>query len=56
MTIEEAIEVLKRKYEQVKDNPQINDPVTWALYRTWRISDGEKKKSINKGMTEDLVR
>lgn len=48
MKLEKAIEVLKEKYEQVKENPQINDPVAWSLYRTWRIADGEKKKSLKK--------
>lgn len=45
MTLEKAIEMLNRKYEQAKDNPQINDPVAWALYRAWRIADREKKRN-----------
>lgn len=48
MKKDRAIRVFVEKYEQVKGNPQINDPVAWALYRTWRIADGEKKKSLKK--------
>lgn len=48
MDLEKAIEILKEKYEQVKDNSQINDPVAWALYRTWSIADNERKKSLKK--------
>ncbi len=44
MKIGKAIEVLMEKYNQAKDNPQINDPVAWALYRTWRIADKDKDK------------
>lgn len=45
MTLEQAIEILKDKYDQAKDNPQIYDPVGWALYRTWQIVDKNRKKS-----------
>ena len=34
MTMQEAIDMLKSKYEQAQSNPQITDPVEWALYRT----------------------
>ncbi len=45
MQLEKAIEILKQKYDQVKDNCQITDPVAWALYRTWQIADRDRKKS-----------
>ena len=46
MQLIKAIEILKQKYDQAKDNPQINDPVAWALYRTWQIADRDRKKSL----------
>lgn len=51
MKLIKAIEILQEKYKQAKGNPQIIDPVAWALYRTWRIADGERKKS-SKGVEE----
>lgn len=35
--MEEAKKILQDKYDQAKDNPNITDPVEWALYRTWQI-------------------
>lgn len=46
MQLIKAIEILKQKYDQAKDNPQINDPVAWTLYRTWQIADRDRKKSL----------
>ena len=43
MTMEEAIKILKEKYEQGKDNPQITNPVEWALFRTWQIEHKKRK-------------
>ena len=56
MKIEKAIEVLMEKYNQAKDNPQIDDPVAWALYRAWRIADKDKdklKREKPKGADDD---
>lgn len=48
MQLEKAIEILKQKHEQVKENRQITDPVAWALYRTWQIAERDRKKSLKK--------
>lgn len=50
MTLEEAMSQLKEKYEQVRSNPQIDDPVSWALYRTWCISKRKKKSGRPGGL------
>lgn len=44
MTLDEAMAMLREKYNQVKDNPQIGDAVSWALYRTWCVSKRKKKR------------
>lgn len=44
MTLEEAVEALKRNYTRGKGNPTIRDPVCWALYHTWRQADAEKDR------------
>ena len=46
MTLDEAMAMLREKYNQVKDNPQIDDAVSWALYRTWCVSKRKKKKGV----------
>lgn len=46
MTIEEAIKVLYSEYERALNNPQIKDPVSWAMYHAWRTvaNDYERRK------------
>ena len=51
MKLEKAIQILNDKYKQAKGNPKIDDPVAWALYRTWRIADNNKKK-LRKGIAK----
>lgn len=43
MTLEKAVEQLRVNYERGKINPTIHDPVSWALYKTWRMADKKKK-------------
>ena len=43
MTLQEAKQLLEDKYNQAKNNPQIDDAVSWALYRTWCISKRKEK-------------
>ena len=44
MTLEKVIDILRKKYDQAKDNDQIHRPLAWALYRTWQIVDRMEKK------------
>lgn len=44
VTLEGAVEVLRRNVERAKGNPTIRDPVCWALYHTWRQADAEKDR------------
>lgn len=45
----QAVQALANQYERAlkinEKNPgTIRDPVSWALYRAWRQTDGEKKQ------------
>jgi len=39
MTLEEAIEILKKNYDKAKQLKYINNPLAWALYQTWKEAD-----------------
>ncbi len=34
--LEKAIEDLRKYFERAENNPCIEKPVAWALYKTWR--------------------
>ena len=36
MSLEEAIELLKKKYEEAKDLSFVVNPISYALYQVWR--------------------
>ena len=41
ITLEDAIDLLKKTYARAVQLPFIHNPVAWALYQTWReISEG----------------
>ena len=42
MTIEKAIEKVKKKYLEAFKNESIRDPVAWSLYQIWKEADTEK--------------
>ena len=44
MTLDEAIIILKDKYKQAEGNPQITDPLSWAIFRTFQIVKKRRKK------------
>lgn len=39
MSLEQAIKILKEKYEYACRQSWVHDPVAWALYETWREVD-----------------
>lgn len=43
MTLDEAIELLKEKYELAKTLGFVRRPVSWALYRTWEEVDRKER-------------
>lgn len=42
MTLEQAIAILRRQYEEAKKLPYVKNPLAWALYHTWKIADKER--------------
>lgn len=48
MKLGTAIDKVIEMYKRAKDNPQIKDPVAWALYKTWRIADSENKRKVDR--------
>ena len=46
MTLEEAIETVRKMYEIGLNMPFVYNPVAWALYQAWKMADikGKHKK------------
>ena len=44
MTLDEAIELLKEKYELAKTLGFVRRPTSWALYHTWEEVDRKEKR------------
>lgn len=43
MTLQKAIKLLEAEYERAKNLKYIHNPLAHALYRVWRMADGERK-------------
>lgn len=41
MSLEDAIELIRSKYEDNKDKKWVKNPVAYTLYEVWRISDSK---------------
>lgn len=39
MTLEEAIEMLKKEYEKAKKLRYVHSPLAYALYQVWKKAD-----------------
>lgn len=39
MTIDKALERVRKEYEKAKDLEFVRDPVAYALHRVWRAAD-----------------
>ena len=42
MDIEKAIKLLKQEHESAKGLAFVRDPVAYALYRVWKMADGQE--------------
>ena len=55
MSIEDAIQLLRDKYEDNKDKKWVQNPVAYTLYEVWKIADStvvyspSKKKEADNG-------
>lgn len=41
MSIEDAIELLRKKYDENKDKRWVRNPVAYTLYEVWKIADSK---------------
>lgn len=41
MTLEQAIELLREKYERAKNLKYVINPLAWALYQVWKEADNQ---------------
>ena len=39
MTLEQAIELLKKEYERAKNMEYVQKPLVWALFQVWKKAD-----------------
>lgn len=46
MNMEQAVRALHDNYQRALKNHTIDNPMAWALYKTWRMADKERKKSL----------
>ena len=44
MSIGKAIKMVIDEYMRVKDYENIEKPISWALYQTWKIVDSKEKR------------
>lgn len=42
MTLEQAIELLKKEYERAKNMEYVKKPLAWALFQVWKKADKMK--------------
>jgi hypothetical protein len=45
MTIEKAIEMLRKEYERAQNMECVINPLAWALYQVWKKADEGRRKS-----------
>lgn len=44
MTLEQAIELLRKEYERAKNMEYVKKPLAWALFQVWKKADKAKGK------------
>lgn len=42
MTLEQAISLLRERYEKARKNKYVQFPLAWALHQVWREADKER--------------
>lgn len=42
MTLEQAIELLRKEYERAKNMDYVKKPLAWALFQVWKKADAER--------------
>lgn len=44
MTIDKAIDLLRKEHARAESLPYVHKPVAWALYQVWKKADQEKER------------
>lgn len=44
MRIEEALDLVKKEYENSKNLEFVRDPVAYSLYKVWKLADTDKRR------------
>ena len=44
MSIDEAIDLLRKEYEKARNLEFVRNPVVYALYQVWKQADKEKER------------
>lgn len=44
MSLEKAIELLKKEYDKAKSLQFVKNPIAYALYQVWKTADCKSKK------------
>lgn len=44
MTIDKAIDLLRKEHACAESLPYVHKPVAWALYQVWKKADQEKER------------
>lgn len=42
MNLQKAIKLLEQEYERAQKMCWVHNPLAWALYRVWKLADGQK--------------
>jgi hypothetical protein len=42
MTLEQAIELLRKEYGRAKNMDYVKKPLAWALFQVWKKADAER--------------
>lgn len=50
---QEAVERFHKEFEKAANNLQVSNPLTYALYKTWRYYDAQWKRSKKNGNIRD---
>ena len=48
MRLGKALQMIEEEYEKAKELEFVHDPVAYALYRVWKMADGDKRKNWKK--------
>ena len=45
MTLQKALDMVRIEYERAQGLALVRNPLAWALYRVWKIADGQHQET-----------